>query len=48
MAKVTLREGIEVRLKQAVPQIHEIVDITNHAGGAAPYYPGADGASPLT
>ena len=50
MAKVTLRQGIEVRLKEAVPAIREIVDVTDHAGGAAPYYaaePGGDAHSPL-
>ncbi len=50
MAKVTLREGIEVRLKEAVPAIREIVDVTDHAGGVSPFYTGdaAGGAkSPL-
>jgi len=45
---VTLREGIEVRLKEMVPGIREIVDVTDHAVGANPYYaPSEDGHSPL-
>jgi len=48
MASVTLREGIEVRLKEMVPGIREIVDVTDHAVGANPYYaPSEDGHSPL-
>ena len=50
MARVTLREGIEVRLKEAVPAIREIVDVTDHASGASPFYAGgapAEGKSPL-
>ena len=46
MAKVTLRQGIEVRLKEAVPEIREIVDVTDHASGVHPFYAG-EGRSPL-
>jgi Fe/S biogenesis protein NfuA len=46
MAKVTLRQGIEVRLKEAVPEIREIVDVTDHASGVNPFYAG-EGRSPL-
>ncbi|HUK62923.1 MAG TPA: iron-sulfur cluster assembly accessory protein [Dongiaceae bacterium] len=46
MAKITLRQGIEVRLKEAVPAIREIVDVTDHAGGTNPFYTG-EGRSPL-
>jgi Fe/S biogenesis protein NfuA len=38
MAAATLRNGIEVRLREAVPEITEIVDVTDHAAGADPYY----------
>ncbi len=48
MADVTLRQGIEVMIKEAVPQIHEIVDTTDHAGGKNPYYQQSKGGqSPL-
>lgn len=38
MAAMTLRQGIETRIKEAVPEIIEIVDSTNHAAGSNPYY----------
>ena len=34
----TLRMGVEREVKAAVPEIHEIVDVTDHASGANPYY----------
>jgi Fe/S biogenesis protein NfuA len=48
MADVTLKQGIEVRIREAVPQIREVVDSTDHAGGKNPYYqPAKGGRSPL-
>jgi Fe/S biogenesis protein NfuA len=47
MADVTLRQGIELRIREAVPGIREVVDATDHAGGSSPYYRSADGDSPL-
>lgn len=38
MATVTLRQGIETALRQAVPAIHGIRDITDHSAGSNPYY----------
>ena len=38
MVDVTLKQGIEVRIREAVPSIKEIVDTTDHAGGKNPYY----------
>jgi Fe/S biogenesis protein NfuA len=38
MANVTLRDGIEVALKNAVPEISGIYDVTDHANGKNPYY----------
>lgn len=47
MVDVTLKQGIEVVLKERVPQIREIVDTTDHAGGSNPYYrPSKGGKSP--
>jgi Fe/S biogenesis protein NfuA len=43
MVDVTLRQGIEVRIREAVPAIREIIDSTDHAGGRNPYYRGAHG-----
>ena len=48
MVDVTLKQGIEVRIREAVPEISRIVDTTDHAGGANPYYqPSKGGHSPL-
>ena len=38
MAAATLRNGIEVRLREAIPEITEVVDVTDHQAGADPYY----------
>jgi Fe-S cluster biogenesis protein NfuA len=47
MANVTLKQGIEVEIKDAVPSITTILDTTDHAGGANPYYsPGKGGMGP--
>jgi len=48
MADVTLKQGIEVMIREAVPEIRQIVDTTDHAGGTNPYYqPSKGGQSPL-
>lgn len=44
MVDVTLRQGIEVRIKQVVPEIREVIDATDHAGGRNPYYQPSKGA----
>ncbi len=38
MARATLSQGIEVILREALPDIGEIVDVTDHASGANPFY----------
>jgi len=38
MATVTLSQGIESTLKQVVPEITKVVDVTDHAHGTNPYY----------
>ena len=38
MANVTLKDGIEVALKNAIPEIENIYDVTDHASGRNPYY----------
>ena len=43
MADVTLKQGVEVAIMQAVPSIVEVIDTTDHAGGNNPYYQGAKG-----
>ena len=42
---VTLRQGIEVAIKGAVPQITEVIDVTDHAAGTNPYFQPAKKAS---
>jgi Fe/S biogenesis protein NfuA len=38
MAKATLTQGIEVILREAIPELVNIVDVTDHADGTNPYY----------
>lgn len=38
MADVTLKQGVEKSLRQAIPQIGAIMDTTDHATGRNPYY----------
>ena len=37
-ADFTLRQGIETIVKRAVPEIDQIIDLTNHSAGTNPYY----------
>ena len=41
MATVTLSQGIEVAIKESVPEITQVVDVTDHASGANPYFESA-------
>jgi Fe/S biogenesis protein NfuA len=38
MASATLAQGIEATLTERVPEIADVVDVTNHAAGTNPYY----------
>ncbi len=38
MVDVTLKQGVEVLIKQNIPEIKEVLDVTDHAGGTNPYY----------
>ncbi len=38
MVDVTLKQGVEVMLKEAVPELKGVMDVTDHAGGENPYY----------
>lgn len=46
-SSATLRQGVERMLRAALPQIREIVDVTDHAAGSNPYYARDNGASPV-
>jgi len=41
LAAVTLTQGIEVAILDAVPEIEKVIDVTDHASGANPYYEAA-------
>ena len=34
-------QGIEVALRESVPEITRVIDVTDHAAGANPYYEAA-------
>ncbi|MGQ0848302.1 MAG: NifU family protein [Actinomycetota bacterium] len=38
MAQVTLKQGIERILMESIPEITEVIDVTDHASGTDPYY----------
>ena len=38
LAAVTLSQGIEVALRDSVPEVVSVVDVTDHASGANPFY----------
>jgi Fe/S biogenesis protein NfuA len=38
MAAMTLKRGVESAIRAAVPEIQQVVDVTDHAAGANPYY----------
>jgi Fe/S biogenesis protein NfuA len=49
LASVTLRQGVEKMIVEAVPSIRGIVDTTDHSLGVNPYYrEAAPGQSPLS
>lgn len=41
MAAVTLSQGIEVAIRDSVPEIINIVDVTDHTSGTNPYFEAA-------
>jgi Fe/S biogenesis protein NfuA len=48
MVSVTLKEGIEKAIIQAVPEIREVLDATDHGAGQNPFYqPAKSGESPF-
>ena len=48
MADVTLKQGVETMIKEAIPSITEVLDVTEHAGGTNPYFqPDKGGMSPF-
>jgi len=45
LADITLRHGVDAAIREAVPEIGRIHDLTNHAAGVMPYR--ASGSSPF-
>lgn len=37
-SQVTLRQGFERMVRRVAPEVVEIIDVTDHSGGQAPYY----------
>ncbi|HRR56336.1 MAG TPA: iron-sulfur cluster assembly accessory protein [Acidobacteriota bacterium] len=38
MVNYTLKQGVEARIREAIPEVEEVVDVTDHSTGANPYY----------
>jgi Fe-S cluster biogenesis protein NfuA len=43
MVGVTLNQGVEEAIREAFPEIREIIDTTDHAAGTNPYYRSSEG-----
>jgi Fe/S biogenesis protein NfuA len=41
LASVTLTQGIEVAIREAVPEVVRVADVTDHASGSNPYFEAA-------
>lgn len=39
LVDITLKQGIEGRIKEVVPEIEHVVDTTDHASGQTPFFP---------
>lgn len=46
-SSATLQQGVERMLRAALPQIDEIVDVTDHAAGSNPFYTDKNRTSPI-
>ena len=47
LVDVTLKQGVEVMIRESVPEVQNIVDMTDHASGDQPYYEAKSGESAL-
>lgn len=41
MSRMTLTQGIETMLREAIPELQSVVDVTDHASGVNPFYANA-------
>ena len=46
-SQLTLKMGVERMMKEHVPEIKQILDMTDHASGENPYYASNSGESAL-
>ncbi|MGH9826173.1 MAG: NifU family protein, partial [Blastocatellia bacterium] len=37
-ADITLKMGIERMIREEIPQVYQVLDVTDHASGQNPYY----------
>jgi Fe/S biogenesis protein NfuA len=47
MVDVTLKQGVEVMIKEGIPEVSTVVDTTDHTTGENPYYASKQGQSAL-
>ncbi|TFH38167.1 MAG: iron-sulfur cluster assembly accessory protein [Anaerolineales bacterium] len=45
MVDMTLKNGVEAMILEAIPQVKQIVDTTDHQSGEKPYYESREGAT---
>jgi Fe/S biogenesis protein NfuA len=38
MSRLTLSQGIETSLRESIPEITKVLDVTDHASGEDPFY----------
>ena len=38
MVDVTLKQGVEARIRELIPEIEEVIDTTDHSSGENPFY----------
>jgi Fe/S biogenesis protein NfuA len=38
MSRMTLSQGIETSLRESIPEITKVLDVTDHASGESPFY----------
>ncbi len=48
LVDVTLKQGVEVMIKEAIPEVREVVDTTDHTSGHNPFYAAREGDSALS
>ena len=38
MVDVTLKQGVEQRIRELIPEVEEVIDTTDHSAGENPFY----------